>query len=150
VRVASQREVDLSQFRKVLKLDPETATVKVESGVTMRQLCAHTLSHGFIPSVVPSCGSVTVGGAISGIATGSSSFTHGFFHDCVVVSDFSWPLIVSRFGFHVITLQSVTLVTPDGKLITATDSNEHSGLFRALPGSCGTLGFIIGAALRVR
>lgn len=86
VQAASQRDIDLTQFRKVLKFDPETATVKAESGVTMRQLCTHTLSRGFIPAVVPSCGSVTVGGAIAGIATGSTSFSHGFFHDCVVVS----------------------------------------------------------------
>lgn len=43
----------------------------------------------------------------------------------------------------------MTVVTPDGKLVIASATNEHSGLFHALPGSCGTLGFIISATIRV-
>ena len=46
--------------------------------------------------------------------------------------------------------QEVDVITGTGKLVTASATGPDCKLFAALPGSCGTLGIITRAVLRVR
>jgi len=69
-----------------------------------------------------------VGGSIAGIAGESSSFKYGFFHD-------------SCSGYEI--------VTGDGRIVTATPSNEYADLFHATPGAYGSLGIVTAATIRL-
>ena len=83
-----QSHVRMSSLRRVLCIDPEARTADVEAGATYSTLCRATLSHEagpFLPAVVPSVGSVTVGGAVAGATVSSSSFHCGCVHDSVLV-----------------------------------------------------------------
>ncbi|CAF1411424.1 unnamed protein product [Adineta ricciae] len=51
--------------------------VDVESLVTFEELCNETLKYNLLPCVIPEFKSITLGGAIQGIAIESSSFIYG-------------------------------------------------------------------------
>jgi hypothetical protein len=91
-RAASLRpasHVRMSTLRRVLYIDTEALTVDVEGGATFAAICASTLACAcgpLLPTVVPSLGSITAGGAIAGVATSSTSFMNGCVHDSVLVS----------------------------------------------------------------
>ena len=72
---------------------------------------------GLIPAVVPEFKGITVGGSLQGLAAESTSFKLGYVHDCIV-------------GFEA--------VLGDGQVLWCSES-ENAELFRALPGSFGSL-----------
>ena len=78
-----------------------------------------------MPLVVPELKTITLGGAVAGVGIESTSFRNGFPHESVVEMD---------------------VLTGDGRVVTASPTNEHADLFRAFPNSYGTLGY----ALRLR
>jgi FAD/FMN-containing dehydrogenase len=78
-----------------------------------------------MPLVVPQLKTITLGGAVTGLGIESSSFRNGLPHESVTELD---------------------ILTGDGRVVTATPTNEHADLFRAFPNSYGTLGY----ALRLR
>lgn len=52
-------------------------------------------------------------------------------------------------GLYHETITSYEVVLGDGSLVTATCDNEHSDLFKALPWSHGSLGFLVALTLRI-
>ncbi|WP_020670111.1 FAD-binding oxidoreductase [Amycolatopsis nigrescens] len=117
--------LDVSGFRHVLEVDPETRTAEVEGMVTYERLVDATLPYGLMPLVVPQLKTITLGGAVTGLGIESSSFRNGMPHESVL---------------------ELELLTGDGQVLVASPDNEHRDLFRAFPNSYGTLGY----ALRLR
>ncbi|NWY76839.1 DHC24 reductase, partial [Erithacus rubecula] len=111
----------------VLEVDSERQVVRVEPLVSMGQLTAHLNPMGWTIPVVPELDDLTVGGLIMGTGIESSSHIYGLFqHTCVAYE----------------------LVLADGSLVRCSPT-ENSDLFYAVPWSCGTLGFLVAAEIKM-
>ncbi|HTY72577.1 MAG TPA: FAD-binding oxidoreductase [Actinomycetes bacterium] len=117
--------LDVTGFDGVLSVDPERRTADVLGMTTYEHLVDALLPYGFMPLVVPELKTITLGGAVAGVGIESTSFRSGFPHESVLEMD---------------------VLTGDGRVVTASPTNEHAELFRAFPNSYGTLGY----ALRLR
>ena len=117
--------LDASALTDVIAVDPDTRTADVQGMTTYEDLVAATLPHGLMPLVVPQLKTITLGGAVTGLGIESTSFRHGLPHESVLEMD---------------------ILTPDGKVVTATPDGEHADLYAGFPNSYGTLGY----ALRLR
>jgi len=114
--------VDLSHFDRVLDVDAAAGTIEAEGMTTFVDLADAALAAGTMPAVVPQLKSITLGGAVAGVGIEATSFRHGLVHD---------------------TIQSMDVLTGDGRLVTCTADNEHRDLFHAFPNSYGTLGYAL-------
>lgn len=121
-------EVSLAQFDRVLDVDPLGKTLNAEGLTTYERIVDATLAHGLLPTVTPELKHITIGGAIVGIGIESSCFRHGFVHD---------------------GLKEAEVLLPDGRIVACTRESEFSDLFRALPNSYGTLGYILRARIEL-
>ncbi|XP_069088714.1 delta(24)-sterol reductase [Pleurodeles waltl] len=111
----------------ILEVDTERRIVRVEPLVNMGQVTALLNSIGWTLPVVPELDDLTVGGLIMGTGIESSSHNHGLFqHICLAYE----------------------LVVADGSLVRCTPT-ENSDLFYAVPWSCGTLGFLVAAEIKI-
>jgi len=122
------RRIDLSAFNHVLNVDRERQTLDVEGLATFESVVDCTLPAGLVPLITPELKHITVGGAIVGIGIESSGFRHGFVHDGLIEAE---------------------VLLPDGRIVLCTPENEHADLFRALPNSYGTLGYVLRAKMRL-
>ncbi len=124
-RDGAHRALDADGFTGVLSIDTANHTADVLAMTTYDDLVAATLPYGLIPLVVPQLKTITLGGAVTGLGIEASSFRNGCPHESVIEMD---------------------VLTGDGRVVTATRSNEHRDLFFGFPNSYGTLGY----ALRLR
>ena len=120
-------KVQLGPLQDVLKIDTEALEVTVEPNVTIGFLNRLLVSKGVTLAVVPELDSLTIGGLLMGGGIESTSHKHGLFHRLAV---------------------EVELVTADGECLLVSEEN-HPDIFRALPMSYGTLGFIVSVKLRL-
>ncbi len=124
-REGAHRALDADGFTGVLSIDTANHTAEVLAMTTYDDLVAATLPYGLIPLVVPQLKTITLGGAVTGLGIEASSFRNGCPHESVIEMD---------------------VLTGDGRVVTATRTNEHRDLFFGFPNSYGTLGY----ALRLR
>ncbi len=117
--------LDASGLSGVIAVDPVARTADVAGMTTYEDLVDATLPYGLMPLVVPQLKTITLGGAATGLGIESSSFRNGMPHESVVEMD---------------------VLTGDGRIVTATATNEFADLFHGFPNSYGTLGY----ALRLR
>ena len=117
--------LDVSAFSGVLDVDVESRTADVLGMTTYEDLVAATLAYGLVPLCVPQLRTITLGGAVTGLGIESASWRNGCPHESVVELD---------------------ILTGDGRVVTATATNEHADLFHGFPNSYGSLGY----ALRLR
>ncbi|KAM4721670.1 delta(24)-sterol reductase isoform 2-T2 [Rhinophrynus dorsalis] len=111
----------------ILEVDTKRQVVRVEPLVNMGQVTALLNSIGWTLPVVPELDDLTVGGLIMGTGIESSSHHFGLFqHICLAYE----------------------LVLADGSLVRCTPT-ENSDLFYAVPWSCGTLGFLVAAEIKI-
>jgi len=127
-RREARRGLDLDGFDHVLGADPATRTLDAEGLATFESIVEHTLPHGLVPLVTPELKHITLGGAIVGIGIESNCYRHGFVHDALIEAE---------------------VLLPDGRIVLCTAKNDHADLFRALPNSYGTLGYILRAKVRL-
>lgn len=125
-RAASAQSVSLGQFNEVIALDGSGQSLDVEGLATFETIVTHCLPRGFLLPVTPELKHITIGGATVGIGIESTGFRHGFVHDALLEAE---------------------VLLPGGDIVTCTADNEHSDLFRGLPNSYGTLGYILRARL---
>lgn len=111
----------------ILEVDTKKQIVRVEPLVTMGQVTALLTSIGWTLPVLPELDDLTVGGLIMGTGIESSSHKYGLFQ-------------------HICT--AYELILADGSFVRCTPS-ENSDLFYAVPWSCGTLGFLVAAEIRI-
>ena len=128
-RGAAERRLSLATFNNVIGLDTETATLEVEGLTTFETIVNYCLARGYLPLVSPELKHITIGGATVGIGIESTCFRHGFVHDGLVEAD---------------------VLLPSGEVVTCTRDNDHADLFRALPNSYGTLGYILRVKIKLQ
>lgn len=128
-RTPAGRRLSLSEFDGVIHLDAGRRQLDVEGLATQETIVAHCLPQGLLPLVTPELRHITIGGATVGIGIESSGFRHGFVHDALVEAD---------------------VLLPGGEVVTCSRDNEHADLFRALPNSYGTLGYILRARIALQ
>ena len=111
----------------ILQVDTKQRIVRVEPYVNMGQITDHLNSIGWTLALTIEMEDLTVGGLLMGMGLENNSHKYGLFHE-----------ICSAYE----------IVTASGDLIRATkDGNPE--LFRALPASHGTLGFLVAAELAI-
>ncbi|KAF7559268.1 hypothetical protein G7046_g4877 [Stylonectria norvegica] len=120
--------IDTTKLNHVLNVDTATRTALVEPNVSLDTLVEATLKHGLIPPVVMEFPGITVGGGFSGTSGESSSFRYGAFE---------------------MTVNMIEIVTPDGKLMRASKS-ENQDLFWGAASAFGTLGVVTLLELQLR
>ncbi|CAF1411432.1 unnamed protein product [Adineta ricciae] len=76
--------INISSLNSIIEINSKDKYVDVESLVTFEELCNETLKYNLLPCVIPEFKSITLGGAIQGIAIESSSFIHGTFDKTVL------------------------------------------------------------------
>lgn len=112
--------IDLMPMQGI-RVEPEQRRVWIQPGTTWADVDRETQLHGL---VVP-------GGIIS--TTGVSGFTLG--------GGFGW--LTRKWGYTSDLLRSIEIVTPDGQIRRASES-EHPDLFWALQGGGGNFGIVTG------
>jgi FAD/FMN-containing dehydrogenase len=125
---APGHQLDVSHFGHVISIDPKARTAVVGGMTTYEDLAAATLRHGLMPLVVPQLKTITLGGAVSGLGIESTSLRNGMPHESVLAME---------------------ILTGDGRVVTATASNEHAALYRGFPNSYGTLGYTLALTIEL-
>lgn len=121
-RIVAQKKLDVKQFNKVLHVDPVHLIAEIEGMTTYETIVTETLKYGCLPTVVPELKSITIGGALAGVAIESSSFRYGLVHE---------------------TITEYEVLLGNGQIVTCTANNEYRDLFYAFPNSYGTLGYAL-------
>jgi FAD/FMN-containing dehydrogenase len=125
---ASQK-LDVSAFARVIHVDPDTKTAVVGGMTTYEDLCEATLPHSLMPFVVPQLRTITLGGAVTGLGIESTSLRNGMPHESVT---------------------EMQILTGDGRVVLATESNSHRDLFAGFPNSYGTLGYALALTIELQ
>ena len=124
--------LETTKMNKILSLDSETLTVRVQPGVLLMELAAFAEEHDFLYPPDPGEKSATIGGNISTNAGGMRAVKYGVTRDYV---------------------RSLTVVMPNGEIMTlgATVAKNSSGysLKDLVIGSEGTLCIICEAVLKL-
>jgi FAD/FMN-containing dehydrogenase len=118
----------VSAFDHVLCVDPGSRTALVGGMTTYEDLADATLRHGLMPLVVPQLKTITLGGAVTGLGIESSSLRSGMPHESVT---------------------EMEILTGDGRVVRASDTNEHAALYRGFPNSYGTLGYALALTIEL-
>jgi FAD/FMN-containing dehydrogenase len=120
--------LDVSEFGRVLAVDPAARTAVVGGMTTYEDLVRDTLRHGLMPLVVPQLKTITLGGAVTGLGIESTSLRNGMPHESVT---------------------EMEILTGDGRVVTAAPGNEHEALYRGIPNSYGTLGYALSLTIEL-
>ncbi len=120
--------LDLTRMNRILDWDPGTGVVRVEPGVTIRQLWQYAIEDGWWPPVVPGTMFATLGGAAAMNIHGKNNFRVG-------------PI-----GDHILQFE---LLLPSGELLTC-DREQHRDLFFAAIGGFGMLGCFASLTLQMK
>ncbi|WP_287863126.1 FAD-binding oxidoreductase [Corynebacterium sp.] len=124
--------IDMQQLNTIHSIDPDTALVDVDAGVTLDQLMKAALPHGLWVPVLPGTRQVTIGGAIGPDIHGKNHHSAG------------------SFGNHV---RSMELLVADGRVLHLTpegSTDDPDGeLFWATVGGMGLTGIILRATIEM-
>lgn len=128
-RSVAKQKLNTRDFNQVISVDTQAKTITVEGMTTFEDLTNAALAHGMVPLVVPELKTITIGGAVSGMAIESSSFRYGLVHESVL---------------------SMDVLTGAGKIVTCTPDGPNKDLFYGLPNSYGTLGYVLKLTIKAR
>lgn len=124
--------IDMQRFNKIHSIDPDTALVVVDGGVTLDQLMKAALPYGLWVPVLPGTRQVTIGGAIGPDIHGKNHHSAG------------------SFGNHVV---SMDLLVASGEILTlkpeGSEDDPDGELFWATVGGMGLTGIIVQATIRM-
>ncbi|MDO4928070.1 MAG: FAD-binding oxidoreductase [Corynebacterium sp.] len=124
--------VDMQELNRIHSIDPETALVDVDGGVTLDQLMKAALPYGLWVPVLPGTRQVTIGGAIGPDIHGKNHHSAG------------------SFGNHVVSME---LLVADGRILHLTpegsEDDPDGSLFWATVGGMGLTGIIVRATIRM-
>ena len=120
--------IDMTPMRRILSWDPIQGIMRVEPGVTLREVIKISSKDGWWPFISPSTPEVTIGGCVAMNVNGKNSWKYG------------------PFGTHIISLD-VLLAT--GKSCALTPEQEPL-LFHAFIGSMGLLGILTTVTLQLQ
>ncbi|MEQ0561507.1 FAD-binding oxidoreductase [Amycolatopsis sp. NEAU-NG30] len=120
--------IDMTALNRIHSIDPDTALVDVDAGVSLDQLMREALPYGLWVPVLPGTRQVTIGGAIANDIHGKNHHSAG------------------SFGNHVV---SMDLITADGQVRTLTPEGPDAELFWATVAGIGLTGIIVRAKIRM-
>ncbi|GAA1472716.1 FAD-binding oxidoreductase [Corynebacterium felinum] len=124
--------IDMQPLNKIHSIDPETAIVDVDGGVTLDQLMKAALPYGLWVPVLPGTRQVTIGGAIGPDIHGKNHHSAG------------------SFGNHVTSME---LLVADGRVLHLEpegSADDPTGeLFWATVGGMGLTGIILRATIKM-
>jgi FAD/FMN-containing dehydrogenase len=120
--------LETTRMTRVLDWDPGSGRIRVEPGVTVRQLWQYTLEDGWWPPVVPGTMHVSIGGAAAMNIHGKNN----------------WK--VGTIGEHI---ESFDLLLPTGEGVRCS-REERPELFHAAIGGFGMLGCFTSLTLRMK
>ena len=120
--------IDMTRLNRIHEINPDTAIVDVDAGVSLDQLMKAALPYGLWVPVLPGTRQVTVGGAIANDIHGKNHHSAG------------------SFGNHVV---SMDLLTADCQVRTLTPEGEDAELFWATVAGIGLTGIILRAKIRM-
>jgi decaprenylphospho-beta-D-ribofuranose 2-oxidase len=120
--------IDMTALSRIHSMDPDSAIVDVDAGVSLDQLMREALPYGLWVPVLPGTRQVTIGGAIANDIHGKNHHSAG------------------SFGNHVV---SMDLLTADGQVRTITPDGPDSELFWATVAGVGLTGIIMRAKIRM-
>jgi len=123
----NSRSISCDSLDRILELDLQSLTIKAEPRVTMEMLLIATLPKGLAVPVIPEIKSMTIGGALMGIAGESSSHRWGCLHEVCTGLD---------------------LLLGNGELLHVSP-NDHPEIFYGLAGSYGSLGALVSVELKL-
>ena len=120
--------LDLTRMRRILEWNPETEIIRVEPGVTIRDIWQYTIEDGWWPYVVPGTMYPTIGGTVAMNIHGKNNFQVGPIGDYILEFD---------------------IMLPSGEVRKC--SRETNGdLFHAAIGGFGMLGCLLSTTLRLK
>ncbi len=120
--------VDLRRMRRILDWDPQQGIIRVEPGVTLKQLWQYVIEDGWWPPVATGTMNITIGG-------GAAMNVHG---------KNAWK--VGPIGEHILAFD---LLLPSGEIITCS-RDENSDIFFAAIGGFGMLGCFVSITLKMK
>ncbi len=124
--------VDMQPLNHIHSIDPDSAIVDVDGGVTLDQLMKAALPYGLWVPVLPGTRQVTIGGAIGPDIHGKNHHSAG------------------SFGDHVVSME---LLVADGRILhlepEGSDDDPDASLFWATVGGMGLTGIIVRAKIRM-
>ncbi|OON86712.1 2-hydroxy-acid oxidase [Oribacterium sp. C9] len=124
--------IDMTKMNKILGYDPDNFVVRVQSGITVQELCDDCEKHGFAYMGEPGEMMATIGGNISTNAGGMKAVKYGTTRDQVL---------------------AMTVITPKGDIMEfGREVNKNcSGynFMHLMIGSEGTLGIITEVSLKL-
>ncbi|WP_018296746.1 FAD-binding oxidoreductase [Corynebacterium lubricantis] len=124
--------VDMQPLNEIHSIDPDSAIVDVDGGVTLDQLMRAAIPYGLWVPVLPGTRQVTIGGAIGPDIHGKNHHSDG------------------SFGDHVVSME---LLVADGRVLHLEpegSSDDPSGdLFWATVGGMGLTGIILRAKIKM-
>lgn len=118
--------VDMSQYNKILSIDPAAKTITVQAGATWRQIQDAINPYGLAVQSMQSQNIFSVGGSISVNAHGRDV----------------------RYGSLIGSVKSFHLLTADGRVLEVSRS-EHPELFTLALGGYGLFGIILDVTLKL-
>ncbi|KAL1501913.1 hypothetical protein ABEB36_007146 [Hypothenemus hampei] len=119
-------KVNVNLFN-ILELDEEKLTVRVEPMVTVGEITEYLIPKGYTLAVTLEIADATLGGLAMGAGMTTHSHIAGLYQETVV---------------------SYEVVLGDGSLVTASEQ-DNLDLYRALPWSHGSLGFLVALTLKL-
>jgi delta24-sterol reductase len=119
--------IRLGNLRSILHIDEARGTVTTEPLVTVGEITRELVARGYMLAVTLEVEDATVGGLA--MAVGMTTHSH-------------------KVGLYQETVVAYEMVVGDGRVVRAT-AEEHTDLFRALPWSHGTLGFLVALELKI-
>ncbi|WIM67867.1 FAD-binding oxidoreductase [Corynebacterium breve] len=124
--------IDMQSLNQIHSIDPESAIVDVDGGVTLDQLMRAAIPYGLWVPVLPGTRQVTIGGAIGPDIHGKNHHSDG------------------SFGDHVVSME---LLVADGRILHLEpngSADDPSGdLFWATVGGMGLTGIIVRAKIKM-
>lgn len=124
--------IDMQPLNRIHAIDPDTAVVDVDAGVTLDQLMRAAIPYGLWVPVLPGTRQVTIGGAIGPDIHGKNHHSAG------------------SFGDHVLSME---LLVADGRVLhlepEGSSDDPDGTLFWATVGGMGLTGIILRAKIRM-
>ena len=120
--------VDMTSMRRILSWDPERGVMRVEPGVTLRDMLRVAWKDGWWPFATPSTPEVSIGGCVAMNVMGKNAWQCG------------------SFGDHLLALD---VLLASGDSLTLTPERDPR-LFHAFVGSLGLLGIFSSVTVQLQ
>ena len=116
--ISTGAKIDMSKLNEILSFDASKEIIVVEGNTPVEKIIKYLLKRGHNIQSCPDLKQLSISGLIVGVGGGNTSFSTSYFHNNVL---------------------EVDLLLPNGDIILLTPQDI---LFRSLPRSLGSLGYI--------